>query len=102
MQIRAGSREGTHAPCVFHVCHIYDIIGLSDNYINVYANYLANHRLRMTRKKKMQYLLRRAQRSTDGGMVEFSPADHVISVMPCSPLILSASSRLKSLEHAVE
>ena len=50
----------------------------------------------------MQYLLRRAQRSTDGGMVESSPADHVISVMPCSPLILSASSRLKSLEHAVE
>ena len=50
----------------------------------------------------MQYLLRRAQRSKDGGMVESSPADHVISVMPCSLLILSASSRLKSLEHAVE
>ena len=49
----------------------------------------------------MQYLLRPAQRSKDDGMVESSPTDHVISVMPCSPLILSASSRLKSLEHAV-
>ena len=78
---------------LFSLSCIYDIVGLSDNYINVYANYLANHRLPMTCNKKMQYLLRRAQRSKDGGMVESSPADHVISVIPCSPLILSASSQ---------
>ena len=42
----------------------------------------------------MQYLHRRAQRAKDGGMVESSPADHVISVIPCSPPILSTSSRL--------
>ena len=87
---------------LFSLSYIYDTVGLSDNYINVYANYVANNRLPMTCNKKTQYLLRRAQRSKDGGMVESSPADHVISVMPCSPLILSASSRLKSLEHAVE
>lgn len=31
----------------------YDIAGLSDDYINFYANYLVNHRLPMTCNQKM-------------------------------------------------